>query len=70
MSLIKVDASKVIAIKIAEAKSNRRAAYLEEADPLFFKAQRNEIPLEEWEKKIIEIRKRYPYPKELNSATN
>ena len=43
-------------------RSNRAAAYTTEADPLFFKAQRGEATIEEWEAKVAEIRTRYPYP--------
>ena len=43
------------------AKQNRANAFKEEADPLFFKAQRGEITMEEWNNKIEEIRSRYPY---------
>ena len=45
-------------IRIAEA--NRRAAYIAEADPLFFKAQRGEATLQEWQDKVAEIKLRYP----------
>ena len=45
-------------IRIAEA--NRRAAYAAEADPLFFKAQRGEATVQEWQAKIAEIKARYP----------
>lgn len=38
----------------------RRAAYEAEADPLFFKAQRGEATLEEWQAKIAEIKARFP----------
>jgi len=38
----------------------RRAAYTEEADPLFFKAQRGEATMEEWRAKIDEIKIRFP----------
>jgi len=40
----------------------RAAAYTTEADPLFFKAQRGEATIEEWQAKVAEIRSRYPYP--------
>ena len=45
------------------AKFNRASAFKEEADPMFFKAQRGEddISLEDWEAKVQEIRDRYPY---------
>lgn len=42
-------------------KMQRAAAYREEADPIFFKAQRGESTIQEWENKVQEIRDRYPY---------
>jgi len=44
------------------AQRNRASAYTAEADPLFFKAQRGEATIEEWQAKVAEIRSRYPYP--------
>jgi hypothetical protein len=44
--------------RIAEA--NRHAAYIAEADPLFFKAQRGEATVQEWQDKVAEIKARYP----------
>jgi hypothetical protein len=44
----------------AEAEANRRAAYIAEADPLFFKAQRGEATVQEWQDKVAEIKARYP----------
>jgi len=44
------------------AISCRAHAYTTEADPLFFKAQRGEATIEEWEAKVQEIRDRFPYP--------
>ena len=61
----KVDAAAVIVAKEqarATAQRNRATAYTTEADPLFFKAQRGEATIEEWEAKVAEIRTRYPYP--------
>ena len=49
---------------IAEAKASRANAYAQEADPLFFKAQRGEATTEEWEAKVAEIRNRFPYPED------
>jgi hypothetical protein len=46
------------------AKEARAFAYASEADPLFFKAQRGEASMEEWQEKIAEIRQKYPYPEE------
>jgi hypothetical protein len=48
--------------QIENLKVARGHAYTEEADPLFFKSQRGEILLTEWEAKVDEIRTRYPYP--------
>jgi predicted NBD/HSP70 family sugar kinase len=62
MSLIKVDPTKLAEKKAAEAEANRKAAYAAEADPLFFRAQRGDIPEQEWLDKIEEIKKRYPKP--------
>ena len=42
------------------AGENRRQAYINEADPLFFKAQRGEAKMEEWQAKIAEIKARHP----------
>ena len=42
------------------ATENRRAAYIAEADPLFFKAQRGEATIEEWQEKVAEIKQRFP----------
>jgi hypothetical protein len=47
------------------AQQQRAAAYTAEADPLFFKSQRGEATIEEWEAKVSEIRTRYPYPSEV-----
>ena len=61
----KVDAAAVIVAEeqaLAAAQRNRASAYTAEADPLFFKAQRGEATIEEWEAKVEEIRTRYPYP--------
>ena len=45
---------------IKRIESNRRAAYIAEADPLFFKAQRGEATMEQWQDKVAEIKARYP----------
>jgi len=42
------------------ATENRRAAYISEADPLFFKAQRGEATMEDWQAKVAEIKERFP----------
>lgn len=38
----------------------RNNAYIAEADPLFFKAQRGEGTMADWEAKVAEIKARYP----------
>lgn len=40
----------------------RRQAYQLEADPLFFKAQRGEVTMQNWLDKVSEIKSRYPQP--------
>jgi hypothetical protein len=50
--------------QLASLKQQRAYAYTQEADPLFFKAQRGEATMTEWEAKVEEIRTRYPYPVE------
>ena len=47
---------------LATAKLNRSKAYVAEADPLFFKAQRGEATTDEWTAKVAEIKARFPYP--------
>ena len=64
MSLIKVDQTKIATQQLAQAKSNRAAAYAQEADPLFFKWQAGKITDQEWLAKREEIRARYPYPQD------
>lgn len=43
-----------------QAIAKRHTAYVAEADPLFFKAQRGEGTMAEWEVKVAEIKQRYP----------
>lgn len=45
-----------------ETRFQRQARYAEEADHLFFMAQRNETTMQEWLDKIEEIRTDLPYP--------
>jgi hypothetical protein len=47
-----------------EQEAARKAAYIAEADPIFFMAQRGEATTEEWEAKVNEIKARFPYPVE------
>jgi hypothetical protein len=60
MSLIKVDSQKVKEIKNESVYFNRSEAYIKEADPLFFKAQRGEATMQEWQQKVAEIKARFP----------
>jgi hypothetical protein len=46
--------------KIDNASQLRQQAYIVEADVLFFKAQRGEATMEEWQAKVAEIKARYP----------
>lgn len=43
------------------AAMQRKQAYMEESDPLFFKWQRDEGTKQAWLDKIAEIAQRYPY---------
>jgi len=45
---------------INAVKQQRAEAYRNESDPLFFKAQRNEITMDEWIAKVNEIKQRFP----------
>ena len=45
-----------------EQEERRHIAYAAEADPIFFKAQRGEATMDEWEAKVMEIKDRFPYP--------
>ncbi len=46
---IAIDPVKAAAIAAEKAEANRHAAYVAEADPLFFKAQRGEATVQEWQ---------------------
>jgi hypothetical protein len=46
----------------ASVTAARAAAYRDESDPLFFKAQRGEGTMQEWLAKVEEIKARYPRP--------
>lgn len=45
----------------AAMKAEREAAYKAESDALFFKAQRGEATVQEWQAKVAEIKARFPY---------
>ena len=58
---IEAEVARLTALEPARiATENRRAAYITEADPLFFKAQRGEATMEEWQAKVQEIKARFP----------
>ena len=58
---IEAEVARLTALEPARiATENRRAAYAAEADPLFFKAQRGEATMAEWQAKVAEIKTRYP----------
>ena len=57
---IAIDPVKAATIAAEKADSNRRAAYIAEADPLFFKAQRGEVEQQVWLDKVAEIKTRFP----------
>ena len=45
-----------------QVRQQRGDAYRQDADPLFFQAQRGAATMDEWEAKVQEIRDRFPYP--------
>jgi hypothetical protein len=47
---------------ISDVETARRAAYVAESDPLFFKWQRGEATEQQWRDKVAEIQTRYPDP--------
>jgi hypothetical protein len=58
---INAEVARLTALEPARiATENRRAAYISEADPLFFKAQRGEATMEEWQAKVADIKIRFP----------
>ena len=59
--IIKIDPAKLIPT-LEQQQAARAEAYKDEADPLFFKAQRGEATVEEWQAKVAEIKARFPYP--------
>lgn len=50
--------------RILSIRQKRELAYSQETDSLFFKVQRGEATMIEWENKVAEIRLLYPYPTE------
>ena len=46
----------------AEVENQRKAAYQQEADPLFFSYQRGEATEQEWLDAVQSVKDRYPYP--------
>jgi hypothetical protein len=60
-SAVATEIERLIPIQLAKvAIENRRNAYIAEADALFFKAQRGEATMEEWQAKVAEIKARFP----------
>lgn len=54
---------------INQIRARRADTYTNEADPIFFKSQRGEAEIAEWEAKVDEIRLRYPYPETEEATT-
>lgn len=44
-----------------QMKKSRASAYAAESDSLFFKTQRGEATMQEWQNKVAEIKARFPY---------
>lgn len=45
----------------ARMKESREAAYKTKSDALFFKAQRGDATMQDWQNKVAEIKARFPY---------
>jgi hypothetical protein len=60
MAKVTADITKIKEKRNLEAEQKRLEAYRIESDPLFFKAQRGEIELQEWTDKVQEIKQRFP----------
>lgn len=45
----------------AKQAESRATAYASESDPIFFKAQRGEATMDQWNAKVNEIKARFPY---------
>ena len=43
------------------ARQNRAREYREVTDALFFKAQRGEIPVEDWTNAVAAVKNKFPY---------
>jgi molybdopterin-guanine dinucleotide biosynthesis protein A len=62
-AIAKAAAQGAHAREIEEIKKLRQIAYMAEADPIFFQAQReSSFKMDDWHTKIAEIEARYPYP--------
>jgi len=58
---VEAEVARLTALEPARiATENRRAAYISEADPLFFKWQAGEATQEKWAAKRQEIKERFP----------
>lgn len=44
-----------------EMRRHRESFYRKESDGLFFKSQRGEATIQEWQNKVSEIKARFPY---------
>jgi len=56
-----LDPERIKALFNVGQKQQRAQAYRDVADPVFFKAQRGEATLEEWQNLVEEIKTQYPY---------
>lgn len=48
--------------ELAECNENRKRAYQNEADPIYFQVQRGDATNDEWLSKIEEIKNKFPKP--------
>ncbi|HRZ27146.1 MAG TPA: hypothetical protein P5295_10090 [Spirochaetota bacterium] len=57
-----ISAQRAYNIKLNDCHQNRKTAYINESDGLFFDWQRDEATKEEWLAKVAEIKERFPKP--------
>lgn len=60
--IVSVDLEKLNQILTERVRKNRAQAYAKESDPIALKVLRGEATPEELQKKVEEIRARFPYP--------
>lgn len=61
-TVIAADQIAILINLLEQQRASRAEAYRTESDPLFFKSQRGQATVDEWQAKVAEIKARLPYP--------